>query len=89
MTTIAERSTAPADCAPVSGLAGAVPDLPRHCGSWVIIRRDTGAGVLETASRTVCERVNAASYEVLTAADYLGRLKARSRAGNVPAWAGA
>lgn len=64
-----------------------VPDLPPHCGSWVIVRRDTGQGVLETFSRAVCERVNAASYEVLTAADYLGALNARIRAGQTPEWA--
>lgn len=67
--------------------AAHVPDLPRHCGSWVIVRRDTGQGVLETFSRAVCERVNASSYEVLTTLDYLGRLNARIRANDAPAWA--
>lgn len=64
-----------------------VPDLEPHCGSWVIVRRDTGQGVFETFKRSVAEKVNGASYEVLTAADYLGRLNARIRAGQVPAWA--
>lgn len=54
-----------------------VPALPRHCGSWVIVRRDTGAAVLETFRREVAERVNVASYQVLTAADYLARLNLR------------
>ena len=56
-----------------------VPDLPRHCGSWIIVRRDTGGAVLETFRREVAERVNAASYEVLTALDYLQRLNAKAR----------
>lgn len=68
-------------------MAATVPPLPRHCGSWVIVRRDTGQGVLETFSRAVAERVNAASYEVLTTADYLGALNARIRAGDTPDWA--
>lgn len=67
--------------------AAHVPDLEPHCGSWVIVTRDTGAPVFETYSRAVCERVNAASYEVLTALDYLQRLNARIRANDTPAWA--
>lgn len=54
-----------------------VPELPPHCGSWVIVRRDTGAAVLETYRRSVAERVNEASYQVLTCAAYLGGLNSR------------
>lgn len=55
-----------------------VPDLPRHCGSWIIVRRDTGGAVFETFRRSVAERVNPESYVVLTAADYLGRLNRKA-----------
>lgn len=56
-----------------------VPALPPHCGSWVVVRRDTGAAILKTARRSIVERVNGDSYAVLTAADYLGRLNALIR----------
>ncbi len=56
-----------------------VPPLPRHCGSWVIVNRATGESVLETFSRAVAERVNQDSYEVMTAAEWLGRVNRKVR----------
>lgn len=51
-----------------------IPELEPHCGSWVVVSRETGESVLETYSRKTAERVNQAAYEVLTAAQYLVRL---------------
>jgi hypothetical protein len=56
----------------MSNLA-ALPPLPPRCGSWIIVRKSDGHAVLETFSRKVASCVNGALYEVLTAADYLGR----------------
>lgn len=61
-------------------MAQQIPDLEPHCGSWIIVSRDTGASVFETFNRSTAERVNQDRYEVLTAADYLGRFNARIRA---------
>ncbi len=57
-----------------------IPPLPRHCGSWVVVRRATGKSVLETFSRSVAERINQAAYEVVTAAEWLGRVNAATLA---------
>jgi hypothetical protein len=54
-----------------------VPRLERHCGSWIIVSRATGAAVLETFERRTAEAVNQRAYEVLTAAQWLGRLNRR------------
>jgi AAA+ superfamily predicted ATPase len=50
-----------------------VPALEAHCGSWVVVSRATGLPVLETYSRATAERINQTAYEVLTAAQWLGR----------------
>lgn len=50
-----------------------IPPLERHCGSWFVISRATGRAILETFERSTAERVNQAAYEVLTAAQWLGR----------------
>ena len=57
-----------------------IPPLERHCGSWVAVSRATGLPVLETYSRTVVEALNQDRYEVLTAAQWLGRFNAAVRA---------
>lgn len=50
-----------------------IPELEPYCGSWIIVSRATGKSVLETFNRSTAERVNQERYEVLTAAQYLGR----------------
>lgn len=49
----------------------AVPELEHHCGSWIIVSKETGAAVLETFQKSVAEKINTAKYEVLTALQYL------------------
>jgi len=44
-----------------------IPELERHCGSWIIVDRATGESVFETFERATAERVNQDRYEVLTA----------------------
>lgn len=51
-----------------------VPELERHCGSWIIVNRETGGAVCELYDRARVETVNQDRFEVLTAAEYLGRL---------------
>lgn len=51
-----------------------IPPLERHCGSWIAVDRDTGKAVAELFTRRVAEHINQERYEVLTAAQYLGRL---------------
>jgi hypothetical protein len=56
------------------------PDLEPHCGSWVITDRWTGKAVFETFSRRTANAYSESPRaEVLTAAQYLGRLNARLR----------
>lgn len=56
-----------------------VPELERHCGSWVVVSRVTGLPVLETFERSTAEAVDQRAYEVLTAAQWLGRFNASVR----------
>lgn len=58
----------------------AVPPLEPHCGSWIVVRKGTLESVFETFSRAVAAKVNGESYDVLTAADYLGQFNASVRA---------
>ena len=51
-----------------------VPSLPAHCGSWIIVCRETGDAVLETWSYDVASRVNGQKYEVRTALAHLASL---------------
>jgi hypothetical protein len=51
----------------------AVPDLEHNCGSWIVVSRATGKPVLETFRRATAESINQASYEVLTAGQWLAR----------------
>lgn len=51
-----------------------VPELPHHCNSWIVVNRETGDAVAELWSRELAEKVNAAKYEVKTAAEHLGGL---------------
>lgn len=60
-------------------MTGHIPDLPPHCGSWIIVRRGTLESVAEFFDRRPVERVNFDRYEALTAADYLGRKNAQIR----------
>ncbi len=49
------------------------PELPRHCGSWVIIERQTGALVCETFDReSAIFAALSDTYAVHTVVDYLG-----------------
>lgn len=57
-----------------------VPPLERHCGSWIVVSRETGKPVLETYNRATASAINQARYEVLTAAQWLGRFNAMVRA---------
>lgn len=54
-----------------------VPPLESHCGSWVIVSKETGAAVLETFSAAVAGKVNRASYDVVTAATWLASLNGK------------
>lgn len=58
-----------------------VPDLEPHCGSWIVVSRVTGRPVLETFERRTAEAVDQDRYEVLTAAQWLGRFNAAAKAG--------
>ncbi len=58
------------------------PDLEPHCGSWIIV--DAGEPVVETWSRDYADRIagrEMPGVEVLTAAQWLGRLNASIKAG--------
>ncbi len=46
--------------------------------SWVIIRKSTGAPVLETWSRKVVDRINTKAYEAVPILKYLYALNARA-----------
>lgn len=48
-----------------------VPKLEPWCGSWVVICKQTGKGVLETYSADVVSRINQKRYEIKTAHQYL------------------
>jgi hypothetical protein len=50
-----------------------IPELERHCNSWVAVDRNTGEAVFETFSRNVAEKINQQRYEVLTALQWLCR----------------
>lgn len=50
-----------------------IPELEHHCGSWIIVDRDTDKPVFETFQQTVAEKVNQERYEVLTALQWLTR----------------
>lgn len=61
-----------------------VPNLEPHCGSWMAVDRETGKAVFETWNRSTAEKINQDRYQVLTAAQYLGRFNtAVKRAGGV------
>lgn len=51
-----------------------IPELEHHCGSWIIVDRQTGKAVLETFNRKTAEAVNQDKYKVLTALQYLTSL---------------
>jgi hypothetical protein len=55
-------------------IGATIPALEAHCGSWVIVSRDTGAAVLETFSPAVASKVNLARYRVVTALQWLASL---------------
>lgn len=52
-----------------------IPKLEAHCGSWIVVDRETGKAVLETFQRSVAEKVNQDKYEVKTALEYLCSLR--------------
>ncbi len=53
-----------------------IPALERHCGSWVVSRKDTGAVVGEFYDRRIVERFNPDKVTVETALKYLCRINA-------------
>lgn len=55
-----------------------IPELEPHCGSWIIVSKDSGKPVFETFNRKTASAVNQSRYEVLTAAQWLGRFNATS-----------
>ena len=57
-----------------------IPALEPHCGSWIIVARATGLPVFETFNRRTAEAINQSAYEVLTAAQWLGRFNASLKA---------
>lgn len=50
-----------------------IPELERHCNSWVAVSRETGKPVYETTRRSIAEKINQEKYEVLTALQWLVR----------------
>lgn len=57
------------------------PALEPHCGSWTIIRRDTGKPMTETWLPDFAARMAADDrWEVLTTANWLGRYNRLVRA---------
>lgn len=50
-----------------------VPNLERHCGSWVIVNA-LGKAVAEVYERRNAEKADAAGYEVVSAATWLARV---------------
>ena len=61
----------------------AIPELERHCGSWIVVRRATGEIVLEIfrQHRKTAEAINQSAYTVFTAAQWLGAYNAAIREG--------
>lgn len=49
-----------------------VPQLERHCGSWIVVK--DGKPLFETFDRSDALGAAQLGYEVLTAAQWLGRL---------------
>jgi hypothetical protein len=56
-----------------------IPELEPHCGSWVVVDRETGESVLETFSKRLAESINQNRYEVVTALQWLHRFNGRAR----------
>lgn len=56
-----------------------VPVLPRHCNSWIAVRKSTGAAVFETWDRRVVTALNPETAEVYTAAAWLAEVNRRIR----------
>lgn len=53
-----------------------IPELPHHCGSWVIVKKGTNEGICEffKSQRHIVEMINFEKFEALAADDYLARL---------------
>lgn len=58
-------------------MAATIPALESHCGSWVVVSKESGAAVLETFSAAVAGKVNRAAYDVVTAAQWLASLNGK------------
>jgi len=50
-----------------------VPPLPHGCGSWIVVQKGTLASVIELFDLGIARCVDGERFDVLTAADYLGR----------------
>lgn len=55
------------------------PELEHHCGSWIIVSRETGVAVLETFQKSVAEKINTVKYDILTTLQYLVALKGQHK----------
>jgi len=53
-----------------------IPELPAHCGSWIIVHKGTKEAVVELFNRASVERINFDAYEALPASEYLARYNA-------------
>lgn len=60
-----------------------IPELPKGCGSWVVIQKSTGKAVLEIHKfdRDLAELVRADRFEIRTAWDHLSRMNDRHYTG--------
>jgi len=58
-----------------------IPELPRGCGSWIVLDRN-GTAVLEVfaADRETAERIDANRYAVVSSAEYLAHINGQPRA---------
>lgn len=54
-----------------------IPELEPHCGSWIVVSRETGKPVLETFVRKTAEAINQDRYQVVTALQWLVGLNRR------------
>lgn len=55
----------------------AVPDLPPHCGSWIVTRRSSGEVIGEFYDRANVAHFNPATCLIETADRYLGRINGK------------
>lgn len=62
-----------------------IPTLEHHCGSWIIVNRETGNPVIEIFDERAVNLINQNKYEILTALQWLTRLNQKIRNNSPPA----